>query len=787
MDTLEGFTLRHSGKPLPRKEDFRLLTGHGRYADDFSVTGQVFAAFVRSPHPHARIARIDADAARAMPGVLGIFTGADCRADGLKPIPHDPVPSTKFDMKLTAPDGGPARTVFIGPHELLAVERVRHVGEAVAMVVAETQAEAWDAAEAMLVDYETLPFAIDVETALAPGAPLLYDAALGNLLVDTHFGDAAATDTAFAKAPHVFTEQIHVPRASPMPMELRSGLAEYEAAPDRYSLHFTSGGPGVIRQRRQYAAVLGIPIEKLRLVSNDVGGSFGARNRPYVEFGLLLWAAKKLGRPVKYTATRSEEMITAYEGRDLTTKLDLAVSAEGRFLALRATNISNVGAHCVSLSPLAKGCGLITGSYDIPAAHLHARAVFTNTVPTTTMRSSGRPEVNFALERLIDKAARALGIDRIELRRRNLVHREQMPYTNAVGTIYDSGDYARAMNDALRIADWAGFAARREAAAARGRALGLGLANYVESSTGSPRERAELKVLPEGRVQLVIGTQPSGQGQETSFSQVIADLIGVPVERIDVVMGDTDMVSEGGGSHSGRSMRHAAVVMTMAGAMLIEQGKRIAATMLDAAPDQIRFEDGHFRANSANRTLDLFDLAKEAAQRGETLAARADNEMHQPVFPNGTAICEIEVDPATGGVQIKRYTSVDDVGRAINPLIVDGQSHGSIAHGVGEALSEECIRDPKTGQSLAGSFMEYGMPHADDLPLLDTEILEILSPTNPLGIKSAGEGPTTAAPAAVINAIVDALTPLGVTDIPLPAMPNTVWRAIEAAKARRKA
>ena len=335
----------------------------------------------------------------------------------------------------------------------------------------------------------------------------------------------------------------------------------------------------------------------------------------------------------------------------------------------------------------------------------------------------------------------------------------------------------------MRIGRIRGAARGRNCARPR---LGLGLANYVESSTGSPRERAELKVLPEGRVQLVIGTQPSGQGQETSFSQVIADLLGVPVERIDVVMGDTDIVSEGGGSHSGRSMRHAAVVMTMAGATLIEQGKRIAATMLDAAPDQVRFEDGHFRAPSANRTLDLFDVAKEAAQRGEMLEARADNEMHQPVFPNGTAICEIEVDPATGGVQIKRYTSVDDVGRAINPLIVDGQSHGSIAHGVGEALSEECTRDPKTGQSLAGSFMEYGMPHADDLPLLDTEILEILSPTNTLGIKSAGEGPTTAAPAAVINAIVDALTPLGVTDIPLPAMPNTVWRAIEAAKARRR-
>ncbi|HEY3919757.1 MAG TPA: xanthine dehydrogenase family protein molybdopterin-binding subunit [Stellaceae bacterium] len=783
MDSLAGLKPRASGRPLPRKEDVRLLTGAGRYADDFNAAGQLYAAFVRSPHPHARIVNIDTAAARASPGVVGIFTGVDCRADNLAPIPHDPVPSTQFDMKLTAPGGGGKDRVFIGPHDLLAVERARHVGEAIAVAIAETRDQAQDAAEAVVVDYEALPFVIDAAAALVPGAPLLYDAAPGNLLIDTRFGDAAATERAFATAAHIFTKTVHVPRASPMPMELRSGLAEYDAQSGRYTLHLTSGGPGVVRQRRQYAAVLGIAVEKLRLVALDVGGSFGARNRPYVEFGLALWAAKKLGRPVKYTATRSEEMITAYEGRDLSVTLELAVGAEGRFLALKASNISNVGAHCVTLSPLAKGCGLITGSYDIAAASLHARAVFTNTVPTTTMRSSGRPEVNFALERLIDAASRALGIDRVELRRRNLVRSEQMPYANAVGTIYDSGDYARAMNDALRIADWAGSEERRKAAAARGRCLGLGLANYVESSTGSPRERAALTVLPEGRVRLVIGTQPSGQGQETSFSQVIADLLAVPVDSIDVVTGDTDLVGEGGGSHSGRSMRHAAVVMTMASAKLIEEGKRLAARVFDAAPDQIAFEDGRFKAPRANCTLDWFELAKEARTE---ITAIADNEMHQPVFPNGCAICEIEIDPATGGAKIKRYTSVDDVGRAINPLIVDGQNHGSIAHGVGEALSEECSRDPRTGQSLAGSFMEYGMPHADDLPLIDTEILEILSPTNPLGIKSAGEGPTTAAPAAVVNAIVDALAPLGVTDVPLPALPVAVWRAIEQAKARSR-
>jgi aerobic carbon-monoxide dehydrogenase large subunit len=775
------------GRNVLRKEDRRLLTGAGRFGDDYRLPGQAHAVMLRSPYPHARIRSIDAVKARAMPGVLGVFTGADCMADGLKPIPHSPVPSTRYDMKLTAPNGS---KVTVDPHHLLPVDRVRHVGEAVAMVVAERRDQALDAAEEIAVAYDELPFVADAERALADGAPKLWDHLPGNLLVDTRFGDEAATDRAFAGADHVVKMDFHVGRISPAPLEPRAGLAQYDAASGRYTLHFCTGGPGVVRQKRDFATLLGIAPERLRLVAFDTGGSFGAKNRPYVEFGLILWASKKLGRPIKYAATRSESMLSEYQGRDLVTKVELALRADGRFLAMRASNVMNVGAHCVSLSPLAKGAALITGSYDIPVASLRARATFSNTTPNNVLRSSGRPEVCFALERLVDTAARELGIDPIELRRRNLISSAAMPYANAVGSIYDSGDYAGNMDLALRLSDWDGFAARRAAAARRGKRLGIGFANYVESSTGSPKERAEITVTPQGRVRLVAGMQPSGQGHETSLAQIAGDLLAVPVDAIDVLLGDTDLVSEGGGSHSGRSMRHAATVIAMTAAELIEKAKTLAAVIFNTTADQVSFHDGCFGAPRTDRRYDLLRLAAEAARHvapaelERALAAARTNEMHQPVFPNGSAVCEVEVDPETGVAQITRYASVDDVGRCINPMTVDGQTHGCIAHGVGEAMSERIFIDPASGQNLTGSFMDYGMPRADSLPSFATAIVEVLSPTNPLGVKSASEGATTAAPAAVINAIVDALAPLGVRDIKMPATPFAVWRAIEDAKVK---
>ena len=689
-------------------------------------------------------------------------------------------------MKLTGPNGG---AVFIGPNALLPADKARHVGEAVAMVVAETKAQAMDAAEAVEVAYEELPFVLHSEDAMRPGAPVLWDEVPNNVTVETVFGNVEATDQAFARAAHVVAKNFHIGRVTGVPLEPRAALGHYDAATGRYTLYAGSGG--AVRQKNELIQVLGIAPENLRVLSPDVGGNFGTRNRTFVEFGLVLWAAKKIGRPVKFTATRSEAFLSDYQGRDLVTKVELALDEKHRFIAMRATNISNVGARCVSLSPLSKGSGLIPGSYAIPATTLRAVAVFTNTMPTNAYRSSGRPEVTFAIERLVDTAAAQLGVDRIALRRKNLVPPKAMPYRNSVGMLYDSGRYAENMDWAMEIADWKGFAARRREAKRRGKLLGRGLANYVESSIGAPREQARIKVQPgRARVDVVIGTQPSGQGHETSFAQVISDLLHVPAESVRIILGDTDVVKVGGGSHSGRSMRHAATVFSKAAVDLIAKGKAIAAIVMGAAADSVSFSDGRFVSRDTNLTFDFLELAAEAARHKlpdalkDGIAVVTDNEMHEPVFPNGTAICEVEVDPDTGEIAITRYASIDDVGRCINPLIVHGQTHGAIAQGVGQAMWEQIYLDPDSGQPLTGSLMDYGMPRADILPPFKTEIAEVLSPTNPLGIKAGGEGGTTAAPAVMVSAILDALGELGVRDITMPATPYAVWTAIRKAKAQ---
>ena len=781
-------SFRSIGKPMPRNEDERLATGRGRFSDDFSLEGQAFAVMLRSQHPHARILGIDAARAKAMPGVLAVFTGADCDADGLGAIPHDPLPKTKYDMKLHAAGGDAA---FFGPQSLLPGDKARHVGEAVVMVVAESVPQALDATEAVKIDYEVLPGIYHSEDAMRPGAPVIWSEVPNNVPIDTFFGNREATEEAFARADHVVALDLHIDRVTGLPLEPRAALGEYDAASGRYTLHAGSGG--AVRQKRELAAVLGVTPERLRVLSYDVGGNFGTRNRLFVEFALVLWAARKLGRPVKFTATRSEAFLSDYQGRDLVTKVELALARDGRLLAMRATNIRNVGAYCVSLSPLSKGAGLIVGPYEIPHASLRAMAVFTNTMPTNAYRSSGRPEVTFAIERLLDTAAERLGIDRIELRRKSLIRPEAMPYLNAVGMTYDSGRYQENMDRAMEIADWKRFEQRRREAAKRGRLLGRGLANYVESSIGAPNEQARITVRPQRRVEVVIGTQPSGQGHETSFAQVISDLLRVPVESVKIILGDTDVVKVGGGSHSGRSMRHAATLFAKALPELVARGKKVAAAILGSVPDHIEFSDGRFSARETNRTFDFLDLAEEAARHElpqelkDGIAVVTDNEMHDPVFPNGCAVCEVEVDPQTGDVRLTRYASVDDVGRCINPLIVDGQTHGAIAQGVGQALWEQCYVDRESGQPLIGSFMDYGMPRADVLPSFTTEIAEVLSPTNPLGIKAGGEGGTTAAPAAVISAILDALRGCGVREIKMPATPYNVWKAIEDAKGDREA
>ncbi|MBT7251215.1 MAG: xanthine dehydrogenase family protein molybdopterin-binding subunit [Rhodospirillaceae bacterium] len=761
------------GKPTRRKEDLRLLTGQGAFSDDFNRLGQAYAAMVRSPHPHAQIKVINTADAAKLPGVLGVFTGADCLADGLSEIPHNPIPSTKNDIRLTGAGG---TEIFIGPHPPLPIDKVRHVGEAVAMVVAESREIALDAAEAVEVDYETLPAVTLSTDAAAIGATTIWQERPDNVAVDTSFGDEAATDEAFAAAAHEIAMEFHVDRVTGVPLEPRAALGIYDATLGHYTLFAGSGG--AVRQKREMMAVLDLEEEELRVVSKDVGGNFGTRNRVYVEFPLVLWAARKIDRPVKFTCGRSEAFVSDYQGRDLVTRIELAMDAEGRFLGLRADNMSNVGARVVSLSPLGKGSALVTGPYNIPAAHMRARAVFTNTVPTQAYRSSGRPEVTFAIERLIDTAAAEFGFDRVELRRINLIASAAMPFTNPIGATYDSGEYALNMSRVISLADWTGFDARRTDSETRGKRLGLGIANYVESSTGAPLERATITVNPSGIVDVIVGTQPSGQGHETSFAQVAAEWLGVGVDQVMIKFGDTDLVKVGGGSHSGRSMRMAGTVIVQAAEAIIKKGRDAAAWALETTPDLIEFIDGHFRHGETNRTMDLFDAA-EAAEGGLTVTC--DNEMHTQVFPNGCHVCEVEVDPETGAVEITRYTAVDDVGRAINPMIVDGQTHGGIAQGVGQALWEQCRNDPSSGQPLAAALTEYGLPRADHFPTFVTELNEVPSPTNPLGVKAGGEGGTTPAPAVIINAIVDALRPFGVTDIKMPATPFRVWTAIQHA------
>jgi len=771
------------GRPVPRREDPRLITGAGRFSDDVSLPGQAHAAFVRSPHAHARIRRIDADAALKAPGVLAVLTGEDAARDGLQPIPHNPVPTNPHEVPLRSPDGTP---FFVASHCPLPLDRARFVGEAVAMVIAETAAVARDAAERVVVDWEPLAAAVTAADATAPGAPVLWEEAGGNACVETEAGDAAATEAAFRRAAHVVRLQTRVNRVTGVPMEPRAVTAVWDGASERYTLHAGSGGSW--RIRADVAAVLGVPLKAVRVVARDVGGNYGTRNACYPEFPLVAWAARRLGRPVKWTGDRREMLLTDYQARDLVSNAELALDADGRFLALRGVNVSNVGAHAVSFIPLAKGIGVLPSVYHVPAAHLRGRAVYTNTAPTYPYRAAGRPEVMFVIERLIDLAARRHGFDRVALRRRNLVPSSAMPYRNPVGLLYDSGDYATAQDRAVALADWAGFEARRAEARRRGRYRGIGLAHYIELNTGMPRERTQITVRPEGTIEVVLGTLSSGQGHETSFPQLIVEWFGVALEQVRFITGDTDLMPVGGGSHSGRSMRLGAVVMAKASDAIVEKGKRIAAWLLEAADADMEFAQQRFTVKGTDRSIGLFEIAAAGLRpdapedlRGP-LAGVSDETMSVPSYPYGCAVAEVEVDPETGVVEIARWTTVDDVGRAVNPLILHGQTHGGIAAGAGQALWELCHYDAD-GQMLSATFMDYALPRADALPSFTTEISEVPSTSNPLGLRGGGEGGTTPALAALVNAIVDALAELGVEHVEMPATPERVWRAIQAARA----
>lgn len=768
------------GDTVRRKEDLRLVTGRGCYSDDFNVPGQVYGAVVRSPHAHARILRIDVEAARAMPGVLAVLTGADAVADGLKRIPHLAAPGTPPDIVLRNRDGSP---VPVAPHFILPTDRVRHVGAAVAFVIAETVPQAKDAAEKVAVDYEALPPITDAKAALQPNAPRLYDE-LPNVMIDAEVGDAKATDEAFARAAHVTHLDTWINRVTGVPMEPRAALGIYDDASGRYTLYAGSGG--IVRQKKEIAAILGVALDSVRVIAHEIGGNFGTRNSFFPEFALVVWGSRRVGRPVKWTCERHESFVSDYMGRDLTVSAELALDGDGRFLALRSDNISNIGAHSGSYVPLVKGVGLATAGYRIPTSHIKARAVLSTTMCTTPYRSAGRPEVIYVIERLIDKAAREHGFDRVALRRRNLIPPSAFPYTNPQGITYDNGTYRAVMDRAMELGDWAGFKKRRAEARKRKRLRGIGLCCYLETTGGYPRERAEITVHPHGKVDVVVGTLSSGQSHETTFAQCIADWLGVPFDDVNVIESDTDIVKEGGGSHSARSMRLAGIVMGNASDAVIEKGKKIAAHVLETAEDDIAFAAGRFTVKGTDRSIGIFDIAAAAADGKSVpddlsgpLAAASDETIRQLGFPYGAHVCEVEIDPQTGGLELIRYTAVDDVGRAINPMVVHGQTHGGAAQGIGQALWELCAYDAQ-GQLLSASFMDYAMPRADLLPSFTTEISEVLTPTNRLGVRGAGEGGTTGALGAVVNAVVDALAEFGVTHIEMPVTPERIWRAIHS-------
>lgn len=756
------------GRPLPRIEDRRLLTGRGRYTDDIRLAGEVFAVFVRSPYPSARIVAIDTGAAAGMPGVLDVITAQVYRTEGGQAIRHLADPLDAIDVTRRAFAGGVSRDIAQWP---LAEDRVRYVGEPVVMVVAETQAQAEAAAEAVEIDYQDLPCVTEARAALEPDAPEVEPLIPGNLAVSAEFGDRPATEAAMARAVHVVEEVFPNQRMANAQMEPRAVVVEYIAESDSYRM--IAGSQGAVRQRDTLAWALGVPRDRVQVVVPDVGGGFGPRTNLQSEQPLLAIAARRLGRPVRWTSTRSESFLTDLQARDLCVAARMGLDADGRILAYDAQLTGNVGAYTVSFVPMANCGRILTTAYHVPVAAVLIRGAMTHTVPTAPFRGAGRPEAHFAIERLLDMAARQIGLDRAEIRRRNLIAAEQLPYHTPTGLTYDSGDFAGNMERVLQAADWQGFPARRGDAAARGMLAGIGLANYVESPVGALAEAIEVTVRP-GGIEVRAGTQSTGQGHETSYAQVLADLLGVDPGQVRLVTGDTRLIEEGGGSHSDRSMRLVGELMVEASGTLVGQAKAVLADRLGWPAEEISFQDSRFQTVGDNRSFGLLEVAGMAGE----MVAKTRIARRVPAHPTGAAICEVEVDPETGQVNVTRYTTVDDVGQPINPLIVDGQTHGGILQGLGQALLEQVATDPDSGQVLTGSFMDYGVLRADRVPSYDVALVEDPTGSNALRVKGGGESGITPALATTINAVLDALAPLGVTDIVMPATPVRVWEAI---------
>jgi carbon-monoxide dehydrogenase large subunit len=766
------------GQPIRRLEDQRLLEGRGRYLDDVSLARQTYGVVLRAPVAHGKIRSIDTSAAEAAPGVLAVLTHADLEADGVG--------------EMTCPAAGvvaPA-PIYVPPRPLLVKDRVHYVGDYVAFVVAESVDQARDAADLVIVDYEELPAVVDSEAAVAPGAPLVWEGAAGNVATEWTKGDRDAVDAAFERAAHVTSVRLVNNRVVCNSMETRGAIGEFDSGSGKYTLHATTQGANLTRNWMA-GSILKVPVSDLRVVTYDVGGGFGMKVMVYPEYGLVLWAARRLGRPVKWVSDRSDAFLSDVHGRDHVTMVELALDKDARFLAIRADTIANMGGCLSTMAPMiptVAGSNLFTGLYRMPAVHVRVRCVFTNTVPVDAYRGAGRPEVAYAVERVVDAAARDLGLTPAELRRRNFVAPEELPYTTVMGEKLDSGDFIRVMDDSLGRSQWDGVTDRKADALAHNKLRGIGMATYVECCGGGADELAELRVDADGRVTLLVGSQHNGQGHLTSYAQIIHDQLGIDPSRIRLVQGDTDIIPYGRGTGYSRSVPVGGSAVRGAAIKVVERCKKIAAHLLETAEADIEVVDGTFVVAGTDRSLRFEEIVAKAytqhalpPELGFGIAERHEFNPPGLTFPNGCHVCEVEIDRDTGVVEIVRYTVADDLGKILNPLLVAGQVHGGCVQGLGQALLERTVFDSASGQLVTGSYMDYTMPRADDIPHIDFAYHEIPCLNNPLGIKGAGEAGAIGSPPAVINAIVDALSDFGVSHVDMPATPERIWGIINGA------
>jgi aerobic carbon-monoxide dehydrogenase large subunit len=771
------------GQPVKRREDQRFLTGAGHFTDDIDLPGQAWGYVLRSPHAHAKIVSIDTAAAKQSPGVLAVYTIADLDAEGIQEIP------TQVDVP-----GKDGTQMFKPTRPVLARDTVRFVGDPVAYVVAESLEEARDAAELVAVEYDPLPAITELARAHDPGAPVVWPEHGSNLCVHWQSHDGKDVEAGFANAHKIVALDFVNNRVVGSPMEPRVALGDWDPATERYTLY--SPTQGVIRVQNSLANnVLKVPKETLRVVSRDVGGGFGLRGKTFPESVLVLFAAKRLGRPVKWRADRQETFLCDVHGRDHATHGEMAFDKDGRVLAMRIDNIANVGAYLSDNGPrvcTAAGARVAGTVYDVPALQLSVRVTFTNTVPVCAYRGAGRPEIAYQMERLLDQGARALGLGRDEIRRRNFIRPEQLPYKNRVGLLIDSGHFQETMEKALQHSDWAGFEKRRDEARRHGKLRGIGLGYYCEASGGQPTEQAIVKVASNGRVELIMGTFSHGQGHETAFSQIVAQKLGVPFEMIDFRQGDTEFVKVGNGTGGSRSSQMGGVATARACDQIIEKAKRLAAHALEAAAADIRFTNGVFEVVGTDLRMSLTDVAALAQNpaklpEGETPGLDEICLYRRPTevnFPNGAHIAEVEIDAESGRVEVVKYTAVDDCGVLINPLLVIGQVQGGVCQGLGQAVLEHTAYDPGSGQFLAASFMDYAMPRAEDMPPIEVSFNPVPNPSNELGVKGIGEGGACGAPPAIVSAVSDAL---GVGHIDMPLLPERIWHALRQNGQRRAA